>query len=378
MLITSLCATWIAVTLIIFFFNQPVIPYLTYFGISIIYLHFLVVIGGHLFYKWFINKRIKSYYMVTATLSLSYYIVLILSSIGVIWSLTRVNLIDALIKNELMEMRAKGFDEEITIPKQIVILSNFIYPLAVIGTCFSLFTKRYFLLILTFLLFITYSLANGGKGNLLILSILSLGTSLYLYKWKLIKLDSKVIKIVIAFVIVIFSFISYINYTRIGNTGEVSISDVLIVYTSDSVPAFCQLLKETKLELIKFDLSDHDLMKELSALFGGNKIKRAIDQNNVYIPEGFNVFTSFADSILAFGLIGSLFYYFIIGIMFSYAESKTVKLSRLFLFSVLFLFVIYSLFVDVFFFMMGSWYCLMFYFLIDIGNKTATLSPEFR
>ncbi|MDP3946423.1 MAG: O-antigen polymerase [Lutibacter sp.] len=366
-LLTTFTLMWVAVLSTIVLFNNAALQFMTLTGLFIIFAHIFMVICGVLFFlfrKSFQNKA-KDYFIKIPIKTL-YFLLLLLSFIGIYTLLSHINLKDAILNNELANLRGDMLSKEVEIPIQATVFMNFLYPFAIITPIFSfLINKRKHYLFLSFLIFGLFSLSSGGKGGIVILTILMFGAIIFLIKHKLIKID-KTIKYVTAFLVfLIFAFMTYINSTRSFDNEK---SNVFVTYLSNSVPSFCQLLIQKDWSLLDFNFNDHIITRVTSGLMGSPRLWQ-MDKNIVYVPDGFNVFSSFADSIYSLGLIGSLVYYFFMGVLMSYANKKAKNINKIFLFSILFLFSFYSFFVDVFYFMAGSWYCILFYFFIGIKQQ---------
>jgi oligosaccharide repeat unit polymerase len=151
-----------------------------------------------------------------------------------------------------------------------------------------------------------------------------------------------------------------------AETNSLGIANEIISYFTFSIPAFSIWLRTYNWSWLNFDISQLSIFREVLNLLG-IPIERTIDKVIVYIPEQFNVFTSFADSISAFGVVGSFIYYLLIGSLFKFLDYRKGLAVYPFLFSTFFLFSIYSLFTDIFFFMFGSFICLSFHFLFKVN-----------
>lgn len=373
-LITTFTLMWLIVFATIVIFNEIALPYISLTGLLIIFAHIFIVICG----SWFFNiqkSRIKKSkrFLIKKPIKSMYFLLLFLSFIGIYTLLSHIDLKEAILNNELAKLRGDMLSTEVEIPIQATIFMNFLYPFAIITPIFSfLVNKKKYFIFISFLIFILFSLSSGGKGGIVILTILMFGAILFLIKHKLLKIDRS-IKFVTAFLaFMIFVFMAYINSTRSFDSKE---SNVFVVYFTNSVPSFCQLLIQKEWSLFDFNFNDHIITRVTSGLMGTPKLWQ-MDKNIVYVPEGFNVFSSFANSVFSLGLIGSLVYYFFIGMLMSYANQKAKSLNKIFLFSILFLFSFYSFFVDVFYFMAGSWYCILFYFFIGISTKGLILKSK--
>lgn len=360
---------WILVFVVLIVFNDSAFQYVTLKGVLIIFTHIFMVIGGYLVLTIGKIKTIKpSPFIFKLPINTLYYTLLFLTILGLFFLLSQISLVKALLNSQLQQLRGDLLSHEITIPKKTIIFSNFIYPLAIVTPLYSLLVKNKMrFLFISFIVFILYSLSTGGKGGIVNLTVLMIGAILYMKRQNIIQIDYRIKKYFLLIILIILAFIIFINYTRDSDLGNNN--NVFITYFSNSVPAFCQLLNQKEWHLLSFNLNDHTITRTISGLFG-HPLSWAMDKNIVFVPpNGFNVFTSFADSIFSLGLIGSLVYYFFIGVLMSYANRQTQRINRIFLFSILFSFTFFSFYVDIFYFMAGSWYCIVFYIFIGINPE---------
>lgn len=366
LLLTFLCI-WIFVFTTLIFLNHKALDYVTLSGIFIIFLHIIILILGNLFFLTWTKKVLNvKLYLFQMKIDRIYVFLFVLVFFGIYMFLSRVNLLEVLMNQEIANLRGDLLSHEIVLPKIVTIFLNFFYPFSIISALYCLRDPRKMLFLFgSFVSFILFSLLSGGKGGIITLTVLLFGAIIFMVKENFIKFDKRLQLITIVCVCSIVLFIVFINSTR-GPGSEKNV-DVFVTYFSNSVPAFCQLLNQKNWVFLDFNINDHTIFRTCSGVFG-NSVEWAMDKNIVWVPpNGFNVFTSFADSVYSLGLIGSFIYYFLIGIIMSYASAKTKSINRIFLFSILFLFSFMSFFVDVFYFMAGSWYCILMYLLIKIG-----------
>lgn len=360
----------LAFVLLLLFQREVIITYCTPFSFFLIGIHFLFFNFGYILNtsKYFLNsKKIK------ISLKQAYFISLSLSLLGIILISYNINLVEYLVQQQIAKLRSDGFEGNVTTNGALKMLANFIYPFSIVSGLYYFEKKKVFVFVPFILLATFFSLLNGGKGSMIILSSLFMGSLIYKHNLKQINIDKKLkYSILILFVLIIIYFI-YITYSRnISQEGDLVYLDIfeeIFKYFCYSIPAFSQWLEINKLSLLNFDISQVSLIREISNLFG-YQIPRLIDKQIVYIPEQFNVFTAFADSISAFGIFGSVVYYFLIGILLKFVDKSREVSKQPFLYCVLFLFSIQSLFSDVFFFMIGVWICLFIHFFIKIEFKT--------
>jgi len=278
-----------------------------------------------------------------------------------------------LIANQVAILRDDIFSQNISVDKRYKMLANFIYPLSIVSGMIFFKTKKTKFLLRLLILSIIFSLLNGGKGSILIILILFFSVILNNYS----KLESgfkqKIRKLIFFVFLIVLFYLSYISISRSllskSETDSFGIVNEIISYFTFSIPAFSVWLNTFKWNWFNFDISQLSIFRELLNLLGIPS-ERTIDKVIVYIPEQFNVFTSFADSISAFGLLGSLLYYLFIGTSFKFLDYRKRGDVYPFLFSIFFLFSIYSLFTDIFFYMFGTFICLAFHFLFKINYNS--------
>ena len=368
LLLNVMLGVWMLVFIILIFLNSQSLSYFTEEGIIIIFGHLFMICFGVLFSPKMSFRFNKFPLNFTVGIGFLFYILLILSLIGLYLFSISVILIDAITSNQMAQLRANVLLKELEVSPMTVLLTNFLYPLAAITPIYTLYNKkRFLLLLLVIILFFIYTLCSGGKGGVILMIATFTGAVIYLVKNNMIIFDRKLKLISGVVSIGILSVFAWLTYSRMKYTGDSvteSTASMFVSYFSTSVPAFCQLLKEQDYLLLNFDLTQHNLVKNIGAIFG-IKYKWGMDSYIVYVPEPFNVFSSIADSIFSLGLIGSLFYYFIIGLLMGWVN-KLKDQNGIFLFAVFFLFSFYSFFVDVFYFMAGSWFCVLFYSFINL------------
>ena len=368
---------WTLVFLIFVIANNTGKEYLTLKGVVIIFSHITVVCIGVLS-SLFKRKRIKlkiTIPKIKIRIQILFYILFILTSIGLVLLTLSVNLFEVLRSEELAKMRGEALSKQIEISSYVILLTNFIYPLTVIAPLYTLCHKKNpVLFFIVFLMGMYFSLSTGGKGGVVTLSILLIASIYFLVSYQMIQLSKiQVRNYLFIFGTIIIGFIAFITSTRVGKSSSTELIDenynMFISYFTNPIPAFCQLLEQKEWYILNFDLRDHSIIRNLSGFFG-EKLEWSMDKNVVYIPNFHNVFTSLADSIYSLGLFLSLIYYLLIGKIFFWLNLKSEKnINKIFIFSIFFLFSFYSFYVDIFFFMSGAWYCILFYFFIDIKQE---------
>lgn len=370
LLVTIYCWVWGITIYLLAIFSPTSIPFMTYKGIVILYGHFLCILLAAVFtfnsYHRLVNiKRIK---ISSQTL---YFACLALATIGIGMVLYTTDVWTFYIQNQLAELRGELFEQKITVNRYYKFIGNFVYPLAIIGPLYF-FRKRKNILVLIVVIVLggLLSFSNGGKGNLLIVAIILMGAIVYLL-YQRNYIFSKVLKrTAVIITIAMLGFFYFISLTRIETKEEFSAFDSIVLineYFSSSIPSFCQWIEINDVAYLDFNIGQTALLREAGSIVGISN-PRTIDHQVVNIPHRFNVFTAFADSLSAFGYIGSLIYYLIIGAILGLIDLIPKNDNTIFIFSTFFLFVCYSLFTDIFFYMIGSWICLSFHFLFKIED----------
>ena len=365
----SFLIIWIlALSTLIISNYQIVNTYVTIFSLVILFFHFLFFSLGYISFPSNFNFEILPKINISG--KNLYNILLAITILGITLLIYTIDLKKYIIENQVAILRDDIFSQNISVDKRYKMLANFIYPLSIVSGIIFIKTKKTKYLLILLILSIIFSLLNGGKGSILI--ILSLFFSVILNNYS--KLESvfkkKIRKLIIFVFLIVLFYLGYITISRSlmsnSETDSLGIANEIISYFTFSIPAFSIWLKTFNWSWFNFDISQLSIVREVLNL-SGFPIERTIDKVIVYIPEQFNVFTSFADSISAFGIVGSLIYYLLIGSSFKFLDYRTGVVMYPFLFSTFFLFSIYSLFTDIFFFMFGTYICLGFHFLFKIN-----------
>ena len=365
----SFLIIWIlALSTLIISNYQIVNTYVTIFSLVILFFHFLFFSLGYILFPS--NFNFEFLPKINISGKNLYNILLAITILGITLLIYTIDLKKYIIENQVAILRDDIFSQNISVDKRYKMLANFIYPLSIVSGIIFIKTKKTKYLLILLILSIIFSLLNGGKGSILI--ILSLFFSVILNNYS--KLESvfkkKIRKLIIFVFLIVLFYLGYITISRSlmsnSETDSLGIANEIISYFTFSIPAFSIWLKTFNWSWFNFDISQLSIVREVLNL-SGFPIERTIDKVIVYIPEQFNVFTSFADSISAFGIVGSLIYYLLIGSSFKFLDYRTGVVMYPFLFSTFFLFSIYSLFTDIFFFMFGTYICLGFHFLFKIN-----------
>ena len=362
---------WLMALISLLFFESDIVNnYCSSTAFLFIGMHFIFFSIGNIFFAQIKQVRIPK---IPIEIMHIYFILFALSFLGTILIAYSINLKQYILEQQIVQLRDDGFEGNININKYFKFLSNFIYPFSVVaGMAFSRY-KNFYLLFALVSTALVFSLINGGKGSLLIISILFIG-GLIFSSSRFTKAENGKLKWGLTFMaILLMVYIVYISYSRmLADNKEFDLKAILkeiFIYFSYSIPAFSKWLSISNLSYLGFDLRQLSISREIVA-FGGGHIDRVVDKTIVYIPEQFNVFTAFGDSILAFGYIGSLLYYTFIGGIIRLIDKNRKDNKMPFLYALFFLFVSYSLFTDIFFFMIGAWLCLLFNFIFKIKETS--------
>ena len=371
LLVTIYCLIWAITIYLLAIFSSASIPFMTYKGIIILYAHFICVLLASLFTFNSFHQLINMQRIKVSSRTL-YLVCLILATIGIGMVLYTTDVWTFYIQNQLAELRGELFEQKITVNRYYKFIGNFVYPLAIVGPLyFFRKSKSIWVLVAVILLGALLSFSNGGKGNLLIVVIILIGAIVYLLYQRNYGFPKVLKRAAIILSIAMLSFFYFISLTRVEANEKFSAFDSIVLineYFSSSIPSFCQWIEINDVAYIDFNIGQTALLREAGSIIGISN-PRTIDQQVVNIPHRFNVFTAFADSLAAFGYIGSLIYYLIIGAILGLIDLIPKSDSTIFIFSTFFLFVCYSLFTDIFFYMIGSWICLSFHFLFKIEDR---------
>lgn len=369
LLATIYLLIWTIAIYLFVIFSSISIPFLTYTGISVIYLHLLVVMSAT-FVTFNAYHKVFAGALLQISIPSFYFFFLGLATLGIFMVLYTTDVWTFYVQNQLAEMRGEILDQNITVNRYWKFMGNFVYPLAIIAPLYFFRQRKNVLaLIAVVLLGALLSFSNGGKGNLLIVVLLLMGGIIYFLYHRKVAFPAILKKTVVLLGIAMLGFFYFINSTRVGEDEGFSIGDSVVLfneYFTNSIPSFCQWIELNDIPLVDFKIGQTAILREAGS-FIGIANPRIIDQQVVNIPQRFNVYTAFADSIAAFGWIGSILYYLLIGAIIGLIDLVPRNDQTLFLFSTFFLFACYSLFTDIFFYMIGSWICLSFYWLFNLN-----------
>lgn len=378
LLATSYAIVWTMTIFALLVFSPQSVAYLTYKGLGLIYTHLLcLVVAAGFSYQSISQVRYFTGFLIRpGTL---FYVTFLIAALGLGLILYTIDIWAFYIQNQLANLRGELFEQTIVINRYFKLMGNMTYPLAMIAALYYYQrSKQWWILALAVLLGGLLSLASAGKGNLLMVMILLGGGILFMALQRGLGFPSNLKKLGIVLAVGLLIFFYFIGITRLVEGEEFSIYDNLVLineYFSSSIPAFCVWLESNDLPLINLEFGQFALLRELGGMVGLDQV-RTIDHQVVHIPHPFNVYTALADSISAFGYVGSLIYYILIGWVIGMLDVRPRDNQPIFLFATFFLFVVYSLFTDVFFYMIGSWICLAFHFMFRISTDPVSLNQQ--
>lgn len=368
LLVTTYCFVWGITIYLLAIFSPNSLPFITFKGIAVIYGHFTCVLLAAIFtYTSFQNAlTVKG---IAITSKQLYYSCLLVASFGILMVLYTTDVWTAYVQNELAQLRGELFEQKVVVNRYYKIMGNLVYPLAIIAPVyFFRRNKNILILVAVIVLGALLSFSNGGKGNLLMVVILLMGAVIYMCYYEGHTFPTMLKRLAIVLVILMVGFFYLIESTRPGGGDTFSLYDSIALinqYFSSSIPALCQWIEISHLPWLNFNIGQLSILRELGAIVGINT-PRVIDQQLVHIPQPFNVFSAFADSLAAFGYLGSLVYYLFIGAILGLIDRRD---KSPFLFGIFFLFICYSLFTDIFFYMIGTWICLSFHYLFRLDEE---------
>lgn len=364
---------WALAVYLFLLFSPASFPFLTGQGIVVLYGHFVVVFAASLlsFHHFTLPGGLPRLRVSIAGL---YFSCLALAAFGIGMVIYTTDVWTFYIQNQLAELRGDILDQQVSVNRVYKLMGNMVYPLAVMAPLYYFRVRRHILVLLVVIVLgALLSFSNGGKGNLLLVVILLAGSCIYFMAYRGQRFSPALKRWLFAFSVLMLVFFYLINATRVNPGETFSVIDFVALfnaYFTGSIPAFCQWLAHHEPGFFHFDMGQLAIFRELGG-FAGLSSPRTIDQYVVNVPQRFNVYTAPADSLSAFGYLGSLLYYFFIGLIFGWIDRIPSNDNKLFLFTSFFLFTGYGLFTDVFFYMIGSWICLCFYFVFKFSDEPA-------
>lgn len=358
---------WAITIYLLAIFSPTSLPFVTYTSMAVIYGHFCCLVAGSVFsYTTFTTLFTPKGISVSS--KHLFFGCLAIASFGILMMLYTTDVLTFYLQNQLAELRGELFEQKIVVNKYYKLMGNMVYPLAIIAPVYF-FRKQQNVLILVAVVVLgaLLSFSNGGKGNLLMVVILLAGGVIYMcaYEGHVFPRMLKRLTLVLGVLILVFFYV--IGATRTEANASFSGYDSLVLmnqYFSSSIPSLAQWMEINQVGWLNVNIGQLSILRELAGIVGVNA-PRVVDQQLVHIPHPFNVFTAFADSLSAFGYIGSLVYYLFIGAILGLIDRAG---KSPFLFGLFFLFICYSLFTDIFFYMIGTWICLTFHFLFLVDE----------
>ncbi|KGO09283.1 hypothetical protein KS04_15580 [Elizabethkingia miricola] len=141
-LLNTFIFTWLIVLFALILFNRPAVDYISEEGIIIIFAHLFILGFGVLIFdkKEVVFKRFPL--QIKLSITTLFYLFLGLSLLGLYMFSKSVNLIDAIVLNQVATLRSNLLLKEIEVSPATVLLTNFLYPLAAIAPVYTLVYKK--------------------------------------------------------------------------------------------------------------------------------------------------------------------------------------------------------------------------------------------
>ncbi len=332
--------------------------------IIIILAHFAFFLGGlvaHISLKSTFQADKSTLILDVTTFSALKLLFFILISFGLVgsWYLMKAtSALEAILTNDIYHLRDRVMGGKFEIPIIARVWSNLLYPASLIGAVnYSICDnkgRRWLFVLLPILGAVLMSLSSGGRGVILIIGLIMFW-AIIIYRNHDIKCRTTWKNYIGLLVIaaVLISYVLYIANIRGKYEGYSSGSSV-ITYIAGCIPSFSAWLDMKYIPILNADFSNIAFIREFSAIIG-NSVVRTIDNDIVYVPFPFNVFTSLAEHIISFGILGALILSFGLGIWSAKLESGTPTLCKYALRTCIYVYLSYSLFADVSFFIVGWW-----------------------
>ena len=223
--------------------------------------------------------------------------------------------------SEIYEIRDLVVGKFFVVPSYQRALVAFAYPASVLGAVlyclYAGYTLRGMLIFLPLMVLLMMSFASGGRGALLI------GSSLIIWQIVAFSVASKRMAIkdpaIICLMLVVTGYCSLIFVIRAEVEGFNEI-EAFVRYFSGPLLALGELLSSVDVDIIAFQADQFAIIREASNLLGGN-VERTIDNNIAFVPFKTNVFSALGEHYLYFGYLGTLIFYFLLGLVFSSIQS---------------------------------------------------------
>lgn len=301
--------------------------------------------------------------------------------VGCILAIKNTGAISALMEGTLVYLRALILNKELTIPFYIRMMSNMIYPAAVLGSVCFVYNKRsiksWIYILLPTLCGVLFGLASGGRGGIAMTTPIIL-LALFTSGFNPIhtRRDGFVILAITGLIALFFVGIASTRSEVVESTPDLP-DNLVIYYFAGPIPALSQWMKEKEVQPVNFDISEIAPVKELLRPLG-SKQERSIDEDVVYVPYRFNVYTHLAEHLKDFGVIGTLFVSGIMGFLIGKVERLRIRPHLLGLRALIYAALAMSIFADMTFFLLGWWVALLVAALIfPLSKHTWARTPWF-
>jgi oligosaccharide repeat unit polymerase len=280
---------------------------------------------------------------------------------------------------ELAQVRANVTAGITTIPVLYRLLGNASYPAVTLGSIAYLATPRRGLLYLGLPLaaLALYSLAQGGRGALLV------GAFVVLWSFA-IGLDRRglerpvrrrIRRTALGLLSLLVAYSAYVVTTRSDAGTPIS---SLYRYFTDPIPAFSEWLRsEAKVDLLSANLSNLAIVREGKAIAGVRAL-RAVDQDIVFVPEPFNVFTGLAEEFDTAGTVGTMLLFIMLGGAASWTERAGMSAGTTAWRIVLYTYLAYTIFADLACYIVGFWLMVGTAGVLTLAQPVARVTPGGR
>jgi len=352
---------WLVSDLILLF-NPEAWQFLTWLGVGCILLTHAIFAGGKCIgaVKWIKSSfkrasRISEHQPYQAYSSIIiFYVILPFTIFGVIGTFISTGGFTPFMDGSIAEMRHYLLAGELPIPLLYRLCANLMYPSLLIGTFAATQSPKWRhwgrFIAIPMLCSLLYSLSMGGKGCLIISASIVIWTILLI---KGARAARRPFLLILGAVVV---FSAFITYTRPDADGAIATLNIYVYGPLVAMPQY--LAEHLTIEWYNDRFENLAIIREISNAFGAN-YSRSIDLTTVNIPTPYNMFTCIPDWLGAFGILGTIFLVFFIGVVSGFVDSQD-HLKYVMLRVVVYVYLGFLLFADLSFLMVGWWICLIF------------------
>ena len=355
----------------ILLFNPEAWQFLTWLGVGCILLtHAMFAVGKCIgAVKWIKSsfkraRRISEQQPYHAFSNiLLFYAILPFAIFGVIGTFISTGGFTPLIDGSIAEMRHYLLASELRIPVLYRLCANLIYPSLLIGTFAATRSPKWRhwgrFIAIPMLCSLLYSLSMGGKGCLIISASIVIWTILLN---KGVRAARRPFLIILGAVV---CFSAFITYTRPDADGAIATLNIYVYGPLVAMPQY--LAEHLTIEWYNGGFENLAIVREISNALGAT-YSRSIDLTTVNIPMPYNMFTCIPEWLGAFGILGTVFLVFFIGVVSGFVDSQD-HLKYVMLRVVVYVYLGFLLFADLSFLMVGWWICLLFALLTVFSSK---------